>query len=127
VCGKNNAIGLHLRFQLDGDITHTEFVPQPDHQGYDGVVHGGILAAVLDDAMANCLWLRGIAAVTAKMALRYREPVRVGARLLVYGRLVQEREKTAIAEGWVTTSEGARIVEATGTFFKLPDHEGRDD
>ena len=75
---------------------------------------------MLDDAMANCLWLRDMSVVTAKMALRYRQPVRVGARLLVYGRLVQEREKSAVAEGWLTTTAGMRVVEATGTFFKLP-------
>jgi uncharacterized protein (TIGR00369 family) len=121
VCGKNNTIGLHLRFQLEGDTAYTEFVPQPDHQGYDGIVHGGILAAVMDDAMANCLWLRGVAVVTAKIALRYREPIQVGSRLFVYGRLVQERKKTALAEGWVTTMAGTKVVEATGTFFKLPD------
>ena len=119
VCGKNNGIGLHLTFQLEADMTYTEFVPQPDHQGYDGVVHGGILAALLDDAMANCLWLRGVAAVTAKMVLRYREPVQVGTRLFVYGRLLQEREKVATAEGWITTATGTRLVEASGTFFKL--------
>jgi uncharacterized protein (TIGR00369 family) len=100
-------------------MTYTEFVPQPDHQGYDGVVHGGILAALLDDAMANCLWLRGVAAATAKMVLRYREPVQVGMRLFVYGRLLQERAKVATAEGWITTATGTRLVEASGTFFKL--------
>jgi uncharacterized protein (TIGR00369 family) len=119
VCGPNNAIGLNLRFRLEEGMARTEFVPQPNHQGYDGVVHGGILAALLDDAMANCLWLRGIAVVTAKMTLRYRTPVQVGSRLLVYGRLVHEREKSATAEGWLTTPEGTRLVEATGTFFKL--------
>ena len=71
--------------------------------------------------MANCLWLQGIVAVTAKMSLRYREPVPVGSRLLVYGRLLQEREKTATAEGWMTNAAGATLVEANGTFFKLPD------
>jgi acyl-coenzyme A thioesterase PaaI-like protein len=96
-------------------------VPQPNHQGYDGIVHGGILASVLDDAMANCLWLQGIVAVTAKMSLRYREPVPVGSRLLVYGRLLQEREKTATAKGWMTNPAGDTLVEAAGTFFKLPD------
>jgi acyl-coenzyme A thioesterase PaaI-like protein len=85
------------------------------------VVHGGILASVLDDAMANCLWMRGITAVTAKMSLRYREPVPIGSRLLVYGRIVQERGKTATAEGWLTNAEGATLVEASGTFFKLSD------
>ncbi len=83
------------------------------------MVHGGILAALLDDAMANCLWLRGVAAVTAKMALRYREPVPVGSRLHIYGRLLQEREKVATAEGWITTVTDTKVVEATGTFFKL--------
>jgi uncharacterized protein (TIGR00369 family) len=120
VCGKNNTIGLHLTFWLEEGMVRSEFTPQPDHQGYDGIVHGGILAALLDDAMANCLWLRGIPVVTAKMALRYRQPVRVGLRLLVYSRLVQEREKIAVAEGWLTTTTGTRVVEATGTFFKLP-------
>lgn len=97
-----------------------EFVPQPRHQGYDGVVHGGILAALVDDAMANCLWLRGIPVVTAKMALRYRQPVLVGTRLRAYGRVLHERGRVAVAEGWITTPEGTRVVEATGTFFKLP-------
>jgi acyl-coenzyme A thioesterase PaaI-like protein len=101
-------------------MTHTEFIPQSEHQGYDGIVHGGILAAVLDDAMANCLWLRGIPVVTAKMTLRYREPVRIGSSLLVYGRVIQERKKTATTEGWITLPSGIRLVEASGTFFKLP-------
>jgi uncharacterized protein (TIGR00369 family) len=119
VCGKHNPIGLHLEFDFKDNLTRTEFVPQPDHQGYDGVVHGGILASVLDDAMANCLWMRGITAVTAKMSLRYREPVAVGSRLWVYGRIVQERDKTATAEGWLTNAAGTTLVEASGTFFKL--------
>lgn len=120
MCGRNNRIGLHLTFRLDAGTTYAEFTPQPDHQGYDGIVHGGILASVLDDAMANCLWLRGVAAVTARMELRYRDPVPVGRRLLVYGRLLDERRKTATAAGWITSAAGARLVEASGTFFKLP-------
>ncbi|MEE8291291.1 MAG: PaaI family thioesterase [Candidatus Tectomicrobia bacterium] len=120
VCGTRNPMGLQLTFRLDTDtgVVRSEFVPQRNHQGYDGVVHGGILASLMDDAMANCLWLRGIAAVTAKMELRYRSPVAVGERLLIYGRLLQERDKVALAEGWLTTSTGTRLVEATGTFFK---------
>jgi uncharacterized protein (TIGR00369 family) len=119
VCGKNNRLGLHLTFRLEEDMTYTEFVPQADHQGYDGIVHGGILAAILDDAMANCLWLRGIPAVTARMTVRYHEPVPVGTHLLVYGRLLREHHRVATAEGWMSTATGTRLVEASGTFFKL--------
>ena len=125
MCGKRNPDGLQLTFELDAEtgVTQSEFVSQPSHQGYDGVVHGGILAALMDEVMANCLWLQGIPAVTAKMSLRYRDPVPVGERLLIYGRLVQEREKIATVEGWITTATGARLVEGNGTFFKLPPHE----
>jgi acyl-coenzyme A thioesterase PaaI-like protein len=90
------------------------------HQGYDGIVHGGILATLMDEAMAYCLWLRGVPVVTAKLSLRYRDPVAVGERLLIYGRLIQEREKVALAEGWITAAHGRWLVEASGTFFKLP-------
>ena len=124
MCGKHNPDGLQLTFELDQATgnAHTEFIPQDRHQGYNGVVHGGILATLMDEVMANCLWLRGIPAVTAKMSLRYREPVPVGQRLLIYGQLVQERPKIAMAEGWITTANGARLVDASGTFFKLPQH-----
>ena len=70
--------------------------------------------------MAYCLWSQGVPAVTAKMSLRYRESVAVGERLLIYGRLVQVREKAVLAEGWITAAHGACLVEASGTFFKLP-------
>jgi acyl-coenzyme A thioesterase PaaI-like protein len=122
VCGKHNPDGLQLTFQLDAatGITQSEFVPQTNHQGYEGMVHGGILASLMDEVMAHSLWQRGIPAVTAKMQLRYRDPVPVGERLIIYGRLLHERGKTAQTEGWLTATDGTRLVEATGTFFKLP-------
>jgi acyl-coenzyme A thioesterase PaaI-like protein len=74
----------------------------------------------MDEAMAHSLCQRGIAAVTAKLSLRYREPVPVGERLLIYGRTTEERRKHATTEGWLTTATGTKLVEATATFFKLP-------
>ena len=70
--------------------------------------------------MAHCLWQRGVAAVTAKMSLRYRQPVVVGERLLIYGRTTEARRQHATTEGWLTTVAGTKLVEATATFFKLP-------
>jgi acyl-coenzyme A thioesterase PaaI-like protein len=98
----------------------SEFTPPERYQGYGGVVHGGILATLMDEVMAHSLWQRGIAAVTAKLSLRYREPVPVGERLLLYGRMTDERRKLAATEGWLTTANGVKLVEATATFFKLP-------
>ncbi|WP_179131148.1 PaaI family thioesterase [Candidatus Entotheonella palauensis] len=100
-CGKHNPDGLGLEFCFDREtgIVHSEFTPPMRYQGYGGVVHGGILATLMDEVMAHSLWQRGIAAVTAKMSLRYREPVPVGERLLLYGRTIEERRKHATTEG----------------------------
>ncbi len=98
----------------------SEFTPPARYQGYGGVVHGGILATLMDEIMAHSLWQRGIPVVTAKLSLRYREPVPVGEPLHIYGRTIEERQKLATTEGWLTTAAGVKLVEATATFFKLP-------
>ena len=62
VCGKSNPIGLKLKFDVDkeNNISRSSVVFSAEHQGWDGVVHGGLLAAVLDDAMAAYRqWRRG--------------------------------------------------------------------
>jgi len=46
-CGKRNPIGLHLDFRFEGDEYVTEFVPQEVHQGFPGIIHGGLIATVL--------------------------------------------------------------------------------
>jgi hypothetical protein len=51
-CGDDNAIGLRLRFAPSGEGVKASFVPGVDHQGFHHVVHGGIISAVLDEAMA---------------------------------------------------------------------------
>ena len=44
VCGAHNPHGLHLRFRREGDEVHADFTPQPQHAGFRGIVHGGILS-----------------------------------------------------------------------------------
>ena len=60
VCGSENTFGLRIKLRLDGKICRAEFTPDERHQGYDNILHGGILFSILDDVMANCLFLKGI-------------------------------------------------------------------
>lgn len=83
VCGPDNPIGLKLVFQLEGDGVRAEFVPSDLHVGYDGLVHGGIISALVDDALANIWATRGREAVTAKIEVRFRQEVRPGDRLTI--------------------------------------------
>src|SRR5437773_12543515 len=67
VCGQDNPIGLKLKFSRVGEGVWAEFTPSDLHAGYEGLVHGGILAALIDDAMANVWAANGREAVTAKI------------------------------------------------------------
>ena len=81
VHGLRNASGLHLQYHLAGDRVVTTWVPGEDHAGFPGVVHGGLIAAVLDDVMGRCSVLQRRWVVTGRMETRFREvaPHRSGA------------------------------------------------
>ena len=76
VCGSRNKQGLKLSFQScpDGSI-EGRFPCRRLFQGYDGLLHGGVISAVLDSAMTNCLFAHGIVAVTGELTVRFLQPV----------------------------------------------------
>lgn len=78
VCGSDNPAGLGLEFLPRGKGTvSASFSCHHALQGYTGLLHGGIIAALLDGAMTNCLFSLGISAVTAELSVRYLAPVTV--------------------------------------------------
>lgn len=117
VCGPQNPLGLRLTFRVEGEEVQTVFVPGPHHVGYDGVVHGGILAAVLDDAMANLYFLRGEEALTTRMEVRFRREGRPGEPLSITAREVGRKGRFAKAQAVATNARGEVVAEAEGTFL----------
>jgi acyl-coenzyme A thioesterase PaaI-like protein len=128
VCGPDNPIGLKVQYYLDHDVCCADFTPGPNHVGWDDVVHGGILYSVLDDAMANWLFLNGITAHTARCEIRYRSAVTVGTQLHAEGICVRGKGKLAFMEArlWATESQ-TLVAETQGSFMivkgQLPDRE----
>ena len=124
VCGPDNPIGLHLVFRLEDGACVSEFTPGPNHVGYPGVVHGGMIYSALDDVMANWLYLRGARAYTARCEIRYRAPTAPGERLLLSGRPKARRRKVVEMEGTATrASDGKVVATATGTFVVVDEVE----
>jgi acyl-coenzyme A thioesterase PaaI-like protein len=76
VCGPANGHGLGLEFHLGQDgVVEASFGCQAVFEGYPATLHGGIICALLDGAMTNCLFALGHAAVTAELKVRFRHPV----------------------------------------------------
>lgn len=117
-CGQENPIGLRLRFTADGDTVRAEFTPGTHYQGYDGVVHGGIVAAALDDAMAQLFHMKGQESLTARLEIRFRQEAPVGRPLVVTAWLTGERAKLFTAEAALSLPDGTRLADAKGTFVR---------
>ena len=118
VCGPSNPIGLQIRFRLDGEVCRAEFTPDAVHAGYDRVTHGGILFSLLDDVMANIIFLRGERCFTAKAEVRYRQPLPVGTAVRLEGRQQRRKGRLALLEGKVIRADTDEVVaEASGHFM----------
>lgn len=118
VCGPGNPVGLNIRFALEGDICKAEWTSSSDYAGYDGVTHGGILFCLLDDVMANLLFLKGEVCLTAKADVRYRKSMDIGETVQLESRLKTRKGPMAIIEGKVLSKQDKSVIaEATGTFM----------
>src|SRR5579884_3765767 len=90
-CGPGNPYGLQLHFHREDGVTWAEFVPARWHEGWQGVVHGGIVTTLLDEAMAYTLFFDGYQALTARLQVRFRSAVRRDDHLRVEARILNER------------------------------------
>jgi acyl-coenzyme A thioesterase PaaI-like protein len=121
-CGDDNPIGLHLRFTADGDSVKASFIPGADHQGFGGIVHGGIISSVLDEAMAWATAHAGFWAMTGDMRVRFRRPLNIGEPTIVTARVSGTRGRLVTTTGeLVLESDRSPIATATATFVKADD------
>ena len=123
VCGQRNPYGLHLVFQLDQNTIVADFRPRKEHQGFPGVIHGGIVAAVLDEALGRTSLLGNNQewTMTGRLEMRYRRYVPYGQLLRVRASLDMERRRMFQASGVLTLAEDESVIlaEAHGTFLPL--------
>ena len=123
VCGRQNPIGLKIIFEGDGKRVSATFTAREEHQGYPGILHGGITFALLDEVIGraameldpSCPWM-----MTAKAKMRYRKPVPIGEELTLMGELTRIRSRAVEGRGEVRLSDGSVAVEATALYVKVP-------
>jgi uncharacterized protein (TIGR00369 family) len=123
VCGEGNPIGLRQRFETDGKVVRTRFTPRPEYAGFKGIVHGGILATLLDEIMVwACAVQTRKFGFCAEMTIRFQRPALPGDELVVEGELVANRRgKIFEAKAEVRNAQGETLATATGKYMPIRD------
>ncbi|MEJ7734022.1 MAG: PaaI family thioesterase [Polyangiaceae bacterium] len=126
VCGTHNPHGLGVVFFDDGTEVWTEVTPAEHHQGWPGVLHGGIVSAILDETIGRVAFLHDRWVQTGKLELRFRRPAPLGRALRATGKLVRNHRRLMEMSGVLELADtGEVLAEAAGTFVPLSD-EARD-
>ena len=128
VCGKveNNPDTLRLEFSQDseGKVT-APFQVTSRHQGYDGLLHGGMISTLLDAAMTHCLFTHGIRALTADLVVRFIAPVRTEQQILLTAHLIGQRRGIYQLEALITQGQQV-LARATAKFIEPKNEEMND-
>lgn len=112
---------IHPAVSIDGRLASAEFVPEPEHRGNPGWLHGGMAATVLDHVCARCASAQlGTKVVTGRLDLRYRRPVPLaGGPYRVRAEADAPRRRTVRIAGAILDGEGRPLVEAHALFVTL--------
>ncbi|MFN8496735.1 MAG: PaaI family thioesterase [Anaerolineae bacterium] len=120
-CGRENPIGLHLKFDFDGERVWTRFTPREYHQGYPGILHGGIIFSILDEVIGRVCLAHGVWMVTAKSEIRFRQPVPLDGTLTAVGEIERRKGRLLVARGELRLADGSVGAEAEFTYVQAPD------
>ena len=121
VCGRDNPHGLHLSSQVDPDTgsVQTTFTPDPHHIGFENIIHGGVLATVLDEIMVwSAIWVSKKACVAAELSLRFVQKAGVGRPLRAVANITRQRSRLIETTGEIR-DDADLICTATAKYIPL--------
>jgi acyl-coenzyme A thioesterase PaaI-like protein len=133
VHGLRNPAGLHVQYRLERDADPSgqpaadplghrvvgEWIADERHMGFPGVAHGGLIVAILDDAMGRCAALRHRWVVSGRIDTRFRAAAPVGVPLRVEGWITRYMRRQVSARARMLLADGTVIAEADGTYLPL--------
>lgn len=121
VCSLTNPHGLQLSLEMDVDGHLTgKFQLDGSAEGYPGLSHGGIIASVLDGAMANWLFAHEVVAVTIGLNVKYRHPLCLMREACVRAQLKEDQEPVYVMDARIW-QDGRVAAQAIGRFVHRPD------
>jgi acyl-coenzyme A thioesterase PaaI-like protein len=126
-CGELNEIGLHLKLNLEPGRCWTELEMLRRFEGWEGIIHGGILCTVMDEVMAWALVQYDSWGVTARMSVVLRRPVTVGQRIRAEGWIAESRRRIHVTAAKIVDAEsGVELASALATYVAASEARKRE-
>ncbi len=117
-CSQENPIGLKLKPVHDGEKVTAEFTAGKYHQGWDNVVHGGILYTLLDEVTAYAMLCHGIElGVTAKSEIRFKQVAPINEPIQASAWVTKLTKRLVETKGVLTLKDNTVIVEGDFLFY----------
>lgn len=123
ICGRKNPHGLYMSFYDNGaNEVISEYSVSEDYQSYPGIVHGGIVATMLDEVVGRVSMIgdHHHFMMSVKLEVKYRHPVPTNTPLKIIGRIVKMRGRLGKAVGEVVLPDGTVAAESTMTLADVP-------
>lgn len=116
-CGEENPFGLHLKFEMEDDSLVAKKIVPREFQGYSGIVHGGIVTTLLDEAMSKFIQKKfHEQALTGRLEIRYRNPTPTEQELKISAWQESQRRNIIAMKSKIETADGIVTAEATAKF-----------
>ena len=121
VCGPRNPWGLKLHFEREGLRVKSSFRAREAYQGFPGLLHGGIITALLDEVMSRVsLILENRWTMTVKMETQFRKPVHIGSQVTMFGEIDEANKRMPRVKGKLLLADGSVAATARGSFVYVP-------
>jgi acyl-coenzyme A thioesterase PaaI-like protein len=120
VCGHLNPHGMQLTFTAEADGVAAKWIPGKAWESFHGIVHGGVISTVLDEAMSKAIIANGMEAFTVELRVRFKQKLHTGETVLVRGWMVQQQKRRITAEASLCSGSGQEHAHAWGVFLVPP-------
>ena len=109
-CGPLNPIGLHMEVSFRDNMASSRLTLERQFQGWNDIVHGGVVATILDEIMAHAVIHYVGPAVTTSLQITYRAPLHVGEELQAVGYVVEQKSRAVAAEAEIRLTNSKQLI-----------------
>jgi len=116
VCGKENPKGLKLQFKRENGKVYSNFSLDKYYQGYNNIIHGGVISMILDEAMAH-LQSKEERFLTGRITVKFIKPLKAGEKVTVTAWIDKNRKRVKETKAVMKKENGETVAEAEAIMF----------